>query len=66
MSMTLRWIGIATSLLVLSMGCVEDSKNIQPASTAMTSSSGGPGKLTVSWNHLMVESYDFFIGTHVR
>ena len=63
MSMTLRWIGIATSLLVLSMGCVEDSKNIQPASTAMTSSSGGAGKLTVSWNHLMVESYDLSIGT---
>lgn len=63
MSLNIRWIGLIVSLLVFLTGCVEDNRHIRPASEATVGGTGGSGKVTISWEKVMAESYDFFMGT---
>jgi len=61
-----RWISIATGLFViwfLLIGCAADNPNIRPASEATVGGAGGDGQLTISWNPVLAESYDLFVGT---
>lgn len=59
---TVRWICVAASLLAILTGCVEDDRTIRPASEA-AAGGGGTGKVTISWEKVMAESNDFFMGT---
>ena len=63
MSCAIRWIFITAGLVMLLIGCVEDNRHIRPASEAASGGSGGAGALTISWDTVMAESYDLFLGS---
>jgi hypothetical protein len=63
MSFSNRWVYVIFGLLIFLIGCVEDNPNIRPASEATIGGTGGAGQLTISWNTVMAESYDLYMGT---
>ena len=63
MSIGIRRICLAASLMIILTGCVEDNRYIRPASEATTGISGGAGIVIIGWSPVMAESYDLFMGT---